>query len=318
MKKNFKKVILFAVLVVGMFVFTGCIKPYNTPEYVEIESHQTAFLIPLEGKTSDQSAFMSEEYLENAQIATKRIKIDKRWNQTGRRGWKGVWIPTQKVILVDRLPITREWTESSSNGTSSHNEGIMAESKESISFMVRMNVSAQVDEVDASKFLYRYNSKSLAQIMDTEIRAKVESKFVEESSKRLLSEIHTQKEEMMTSVRELIIPYFKERGINITVIGLKGDITYPNKEIQKSIDDKFKTTQTVITQQSENERVISKAQAEVESAKLQAQALNTTIELRKLEIELKQAEAMYEMGKNWRPSVIGGNITQFLKMDDLK
>ena len=318
MKKNLKKVLLFTVMVVGMFVFTGCIKPYNTPEYVEIESHQTAFLIPLEGKTSDQSAFMSEEYLENAQIATKRIKIDKRWNQTGRRGWQGDWIPTQKVILVDRLPITREWTESASNGTSSHNEGIMAESRESISFMVRMNISAQVDEVDASKFLYRYNSKSLAQIMDTEIRAKVESKFVEESSKRLLSDIHTQKEEMMTEVRNSVIPYFKERGINITVIGLKGDVTYPNKEIQKSIDDKFKTAQTVTTQASENERLISKAQAEVEAAKLQAQALQTTMELRKLEIELKQAEAMYEMGKNWRPSVIGGNITQFLNVDDLK
>ncbi len=307
-----KKILLFMFVLIALFGFTGCIKPYNTPEYVEIESHQTAFLIPLEGKTSDQSAFMSEEYLENAQIATKRIKIDKRWNQTGRRGWKGNWIPTQKVILVDRLPITREWTESSTNGTSSHNEGIMAESRESISFMVRMNISAQIDEVDASKFLYRYNSKSLAQIMDTEIRAKVESKFVEESSKRMLSDIHTQKEEMMTATRESVIPYFKERGINITVIGLKGDITYPNKEIQKSIDDKFKTAQTIITQQSENERLISKAQAEVEAAKLQAQALGTTLELRKLEIELKKAEAMYEIGKNWRPEIIGGNLTQFL------
>ncbi len=308
-----KKILLFVMTALIALSITGCRKPYDTPEYIEIEAHQTAFLIPLEGKVSDQGMFMSQEYLENAQVATKRIKIEKRWNQTGRRGWQGTWIPVQKVVLVSRLPETREWTENTVSGTSSKNEGIVAESKESISFMVRMNISAQIDEQDVAKFLYRYNSKTLAQIMDTEIRAKVESKFVEESSKRILSEIHMQKEEMILAVREEVIPYFKERGINITVIGLKGDLTYPNAEIQKSIDDRFKVSQELLSQATENERLISKAKAEVEAAKLQAEALNTTIRLRELEVKKIQAEAMLKMGENWDPKYIGGEIINMIK-----
>ena len=47
------------------------------------------------------------------------------------------------------------------------NQAIYAESKESIGFSVGMNCSAQIyTEQDAVKFLYSYNNKSLADIMD--------------------------------------------------------------------------------------------------------------------------------------------------------
>ena len=61
--KNLKKVLLIATLMVAMSGFTGCMKPYDKPEFVTIEASQTAFLIPLVGDTEDQASFESEELL---------------------------------------------------------------------------------------------------------------------------------------------------------------------------------------------------------------------------------------------------------------
>lgn len=59
-----KKIIaLILILVMSLTMFTGCVRPYNTPEFVTIEPHQTAFLIPLVGDTTAQASFESEEML---------------------------------------------------------------------------------------------------------------------------------------------------------------------------------------------------------------------------------------------------------------
>jgi hypothetical protein len=218
------------------------------------------------------------------------------------------------LIIVERKPETREWTEVAKTGTTSKNEGIAAESKESIGFMARMNCSAQIDEGNAAKFLYRYNNKTLANTMDTEIRARIESKFVEECAKRNLDDILVNKSEIMQAVRDDVTPYFKERGITITVIGLKGELTYLNAEIQAAIDNKFKTAQALVSQRNENERIVSKAKADAEAINIQAQSINQTIRLKELEVASKMADAQIEMGKNWRPNIIGGDILKTLSI----
>ncbi len=289
MKIAKKTIIITMSLLVMTVVFVGC-KPYDKPELVTIEPSQTAFLIPLVGKTSDQTEFMSEKFLEGAKVATKEIQIPHRWLQEGRVEYTGKWIPSAKLIVVERKPETREWTETSGTGTSSKNEGIVAESKESISFMARMNCSAQIDESDAVKFLYRYNNKALSEIMDFELRARVESNFVEECAKLSLEEILIKKGEIMENVREDVKQYFKERGITVTSLGLKGDFTYVNSEIQKSIDEKFKSAQALITQKNENERIVSKAKADAEAIKIQAETIKDTIRLKELEVQAKTIE----------------------------
>jgi len=298
MKKAVKILLVVFILSIICTIFTGCIKPYDKPELVTIEPSQTAFLIPLIGETSNQKEFMSEKYLENTKVATKQVQIPHRWIQTGRRTYKGEWIASMRLIIVERKPETREWTEATGTGTSSENEGIVAESKDSIGFMARMNCSAQIDEGNAVRFLYRYNNKSLAEIMDFEIRARAESKFVEECSKLPLSGTEEQKgvleskEEIMKMIREDVTNYFAERGITITTIGLKGEFTYLDADIQKAINDKFKSSQMLITQKNENERVISKAVADAEAIRKQAETI-------KYQIELKQLENAAEAIRKW-------------------
>jgi len=282
-------------LVIGSVVLSlslmAC-KPFDKPEIVTIEPSQTAFVIPLDGKTSDQGSFMSEEFLKNAKVATKQVQIPHRWLKEGRGAIfeKGRWIPSAKLIVVERKPVTREWTEDNKTGTSAKNQGVIAESKESIGFMSRVNCSAQIDEADAVKFLYRYNNKSLEDIMDTEIRARIESKFVEQCSKLTLEEILINKESIMKNVRDDATTYFKDRGVTITVIGLKGEFTYLNAEIQKAIDEKFKSAKALESQRNENQRTLERAKAEAEAVRIQAETIAQQIKLRELENQAKAIE----------------------------
>ena len=63
----------FAIILVAI-VTTGC-KPYDQPEFVEIDTSETGFLIPLEGKTDSQTTFESERYLNRffGRSATPRV-----------------------------------------------------------------------------------------------------------------------------------------------------------------------------------------------------------------------------------------------------
>ncbi|ERJ12035.1 SPFH domain-containing protein [Haloplasma contractile] len=283
MKKYSKKIMFFLALVVVTVGLTGCVKPYEKPEFVRIEPSQTAFLIPLVGNHTEQSSFESEELLIERKVATKEIQIPHRWVKTGRMYWQGEWRDNARVVIVERKPVTREWTAENVTGTSSKNQGIKAESKSSISFSVSMNCSAQIDEANAAKFLYRYNNKSLEEVMDTEIRAMVESRFVEEASSREMEEILLEKQQIMDSVRQEVLAHFIERGITITVLGLKGDVVYDDPEIQKAINAKFtaereKEAQTIKNALNEEKAIaeknveITKAEAKAEKIKIEAEA----------------------------------------------
>jgi hypothetical protein len=259
-------------------MFTGCVRPYDKPTYVTIEPHQTAFLIPLVGDSTNQASFESEEMLMQAKVSTKEIQIPHRWVKTSRLNWIGEYRDTMALIVVDRSPVTREWSATKDIGTSAVNQAIYAESSESIGFSAGMNCSAQIySEADAVKFLYCYNNKPLSEIMDTEIRARVESKFVEECASRTLNDILIEKEAIMESVRNDVITYFAERGITITVLGMKDGLEYDDATIQKSINDKFSSEMKLTTQENENQRIISEAEAKAEANRILSESLTNEV-----------------------------------------
>lgn len=274
-----KKIIaLVLMLVMCCCMFTGCVKPYDKPEFVTIEPHQTAFLIPLVGDTTTQASFESEEMLMQAKVSTKEIQIPHRWVQTRRWHWMGEYRDTMALIVVDRSPVTREWSSTENVGTSAVNQAIYAESSESIGFSAGMNCSAQIySEEDAVKFLYCYNNKPLSEIMDSEIRARVESKFVEECASRTLNEILVEKETIMNNVREDVETYFADRGITITVLGMKDGLEYDDATIQKSINDKFSSEMKLTTQENENQRIISEAEAKAEANRILSESITEEI-----------------------------------------
>ncbi len=312
-----KKLLVLSIL--SAIALSGCARPYEVPEFSTIEPSQTAFLIALDG-VSDQQSVASEEFLKKAQVATKRVQIPHRWVQEGYAPFNGKYIPTLKVIIVDRKPVAREWTESSGTGTSAKNEGITAESKESIGFMARMNCVAQVEEIDSAKFLYRYNSKPLENVMDSEIRALVESTFVEECARRNLDLIWVEKDAIMKAVRDKVIPYFKERGVTITVLGLKGELTYTSADIQKTIDGRFTATQELKSQREVNQRALEKAKADAQAAQILSVGGNRDYQLRMMEhqVRLKELENQAKAIEKWNgtaPQAVGSGTLMSLPIE---
>lgn len=266
-----------------IFAGAGCRKAYDVPEYKEVDTSETAYLVPLEGDTTSQAKFSSEKFLDDKKVAAKRVQITHRWNQTGRWEIDGQWIPSVRLIKVNRSPITREWTAEGKSGTAAKDQAIWVESQDSVGFSMGFTATGYIKEEDTSKFLYWYPSTdkdgtaSLATVMDTEVRARVQQAVSEVASKYPLDVLRAKKQEMTDAARKDVVPFFEARGITVTTIASFGGMTYENAEIQKSIDNVFIAQQQkdvnlakFEAQQKENERITLEADATAEKLRREA------------------------------------------------
>ena len=105
------------------------------------------------------------------------------------------------------------------------------------------------------------------------------------------------KKDVISQVRSVVIPFFAERGISITTIGMFGGFTYKNPKIQDSIDKTFVAQQEKVVaeavfnaQQKKNETIekaaiglknaaITKAEGEAQAIEIQANAEAAAIKL---------------------------------------
>lgn len=302
--------------VIALSVF-GCAE-YDKPEYVDVDTSETAYVVPLEGDTSDQAKFQSVAFLESKKVAAKRIQINHRWNKTGRMWWNGEWIDLVRVVKVDRSPVTRQWDADKNKETA-----IWLESQDSVGFSIGFNATAMIKEEDASQFLYHYKNSSLAQVMDSEIRNRFMQVGFEVAKKYPLDVLRSRSSEIVDAIRKDAIEYFAGRGITITMIGMYGGMTYENPNIQAAIDNVFVAQQEKAVnlakfeaQQKANERIeleamaiaeknrtlaqgeadakVKAAEGEAKSLKLRAEAIRETgpalFDLRRLEIEQQRVE----------------------------
>lgn len=311
--KNWIKIIVFGVILCTLMIgFTGCVKPYDKPEFQTISASQTGFLVSLVGDTGNQAAFDSEELLLEAKVATKEVQIPHRWVQTGRMSWVGEWKPSATLIVVERKPVSRSWESGDSVETSTR--AIFGETSDAIGVYVGMNCTAMIEEADAAKFLYRYNNTPLETVIDTDIKKMVEDEFNMATSKYKSTELHDHKEDIITAIKDKVIPYFKEYGITITVLGLKEGISFENPEIQEALDAKFASEQDLVIQQNKNEAAIAKAEAEAQAVIIAAEAQAKANEL--LSASLTDeilAQLYYEKWNGELPYVYGsegGNMIQ--------
>jgi hypothetical protein len=278
-----------AVPLLVLLAFTF-IRPYDVPEFVEVDSSESAFLIPLEGDTTNQAAFHSVKFLEEKKIATKRVQITHRWQQMGYLPRSGNYVTTVRLVKVDRRPITREWTKSPKTGTSSKDEAIAVESKESVNFSMGLSCTAHIPEESAAVFLYSYPSKSLSEMLDMEVRARIHQIIAEEAGTYNVFDLPAKKNEIMKAVRDDVVPFFKKKGIEITTLAMLGGLTFDNAEIQRAIDDAAKASHLKVAaeakrsaQEVENKTLLLAADGKATAAKREAQG--------KLEVELVRIES---------------------------
>lgn len=266
---------LFSVAL--MLLSVGCLRKYDVPEFVEVGPNETAFVIPLEDKADKAVTFDSKEYLEKRKVSLKRIQIPHRWNQTGRDflfiPGEGSWIDTVRVVTVDRTPTTRQW----SPGKADKN-ALWMESADSIGFSTGWLVTAMVEEEDTAQFLYSYKSTSLATVLDTELRSRIQSVASQVAASYKMDVLRDKKNELIDKVKGDVIPFFEKRGITISTIGQFGGFEYENEKIQAAIDDTFVAQQAKVknaamleAQADANARTISEATAVAEAARMKGQ-----------------------------------------------
>jgi regulator of protease activity HflC (stomatin/prohibitin superfamily) len=234
------------------------------------------------------------KYLEEKKIATKRVQITHRWLQVGYLPNSGRYVGTVRLVKVDRRPITREWTKSHKTGTSQKDEAISAESQDSVNFSMGISCTAFIPEESAAVFLYSYPSKSLSEMMDMEVRARIHQVIAEEAGNYSLFDLPGKKNEIMRAVRDDVGPFFKKKGIEITTLAMLGGLTFENPEIQRAIDDAAKAAQLKVAaeakraaQEVENKTILLAAEGKAIASKREAQG--------RVEVELVRVEGDAKM-----------------------
>lgn len=262
----------------------GCVRAYDTPEFVEVKANETAYVVPLEDGVAKGVKFDSEEYLESKKVALKRIQIPHRFNQTGRFGNDGEWIDTVRVITVDRAPVTRQWEPGNSADQKGKDlpkgktdQAIWLESMDSIGFSTGFSVTAYIEESDTSRFLYSYKATALTQVLDTELRARIQAVASEVAASYKMDVLREKKNELIEKIKADTIPFFKAKGITITTIGQFGGFAYENEKIQFAIDDTFVAQQAKVknaalleAQTDANKKIEMEALALAEAARTKA------------------------------------------------
>lgn len=300
--KQINKVILI-IMIIGI---AAC-GPHKTEQFVNIAANETAFLVPLEGSTnSSQKKFMSVDFLNQAKIATKRISLPLRRKETGYLWSSYKYIPTMKVIKVNRAPITREWTGNETTGSNSTKDSLWVESKDSIEFGVGVNITALIKEENAATFLYTYAGTSLSHILNNNIRGKVNAILSRGFAAIDLEKGRSSKNKIFDRVIQETTAEYKQFGITITNIGLVEGMIYKDKKIQEAINEKFVAEMDIQTQVQKNlaqekinTRNVGIAKAEKDAALSFKKAAKARSEMVDLEIGKMNAEARLTMATKW-------------------
>ena len=298
-------------LSLAILVLAGCNGPYKVEVFEEVGPNETAFLVPMEGETkAGQATLKSVEYLESNKVVAKRITIPQRQHDLGRGAGNFEWIPTVRVIKVDRTPVTREWTKGHETGTSGKNEAIGVESLDSINFRAGVNVTCSIQEPDAAKFLYYFAGKSLPDVVDSNVRGYVQTILSREFGALMLTECPKKKADVFKTAYEEAKAFFAEKGLTVEYMGSSEGLLYDNPAIQDAINKKFVAENDIevarqekLAQVERNLMAVDKAKAEAEAAHALEEAREALTLKTDLEVKRITAEAMKTAAGKWNGSV---------------
>jgi hypothetical protein len=238
-------------------------------EAYTILPNESAFFIPDVGANKEaQAQFDSEAYLQSNKIAVKRFIIPhQKLSGSGGTSWLSTgwdfYVPTGRLIIVDRTPYSREWVAAHDRGTSAKNESIPCQSKEGVNISVGVSIGASVTEENAAKYLYHfgvlppmdaagrlldraspqtiftsvYYSRRLSDVMDDVGRKRVQTLVCNEIAARSFDEDNDQAVKIMDNVKKSASDYFAGVGITLDFIGWGDTFTF-DPDVQKAVNDK--------------------------------------------------------------------------------
>lgn len=294
-----KKSGLFLLVVLSLTI-TGCWRPFEPIKLEVIQTNEEAFLLPFNTEIEKQSSTHTEDYLRQNLVHTQQVQLPQQWVQKGFEtfGANGEWRDAAILVRVDKSPVTREWTADANTGTSNKNEAIWVMTADQVEFSTGWTCTARIaSRDDAVKFLHHYPNGSLAVVMDTELRAKLQASFGLEVTDLPMDELRKQATPHIQRVCADVSAFFAERGITVTNIGITGGFVYKDPTI-------IATMVRVFNAEQEKSISIAQTAAEAENAKklqitseIKAKAIMTEKKAEADGIVLVADAKAYEIGK---------------------
>jgi hypothetical protein len=219
--------------------------------------NESAFWIPDVGANKDsQGRFEGVDYLNANKVAAKRFIIPhaKLSNSGGNWGYDA-YVPTGRLIIVDRTPYNREWVAAKERGTSARNESFPCQSTEGLNITVEISIAASVLEENAARYLYYFGVKppqgdrsmnqviftsvffgrTLTEVMDGVGRGAVQTLVCNEFSNRTLDKANADARVIIDTVQKNATAFFASRGITLDYIGWAGTFSFDN-DVQMAIN----------------------------------------------------------------------------------
>jgi SPFH domain / Band 7 family len=263
---------LSTMAVVTLFLFpsqpaSAFFQQTDKTEAYTVLPNQSAFWIPNAGDNkTNQTQMNSEDYLNANKIAAKlfiipHVKFTGSGGTSILSGWD-YFVPTGRLILVDRTPYSREWVKSASRGTSAHDESFPCQSTEGLNITVGVSIGTSVSETNAAKFLYNfgvkapagdpanpdvifasvYYGRSLAEVMDDVVRKKVQTLVCGEITSRKFDDANKDANLIMTNVAKTTDDFLKGVGITLNFIGWADTFEF-DQNVQDAINRRYVAAQ---------------------------------------------------------------------------
>jgi hypothetical protein len=271
MKKFF--VLLFATLAMS-FMCTSClfIKPYDKPEYVQIDTNETAFVIDLfaDNEEQAQATLTSEDYYNKHLLNEKLVQIPHKWVKRGRLPATGNYIAKHKVVAVSNSPITGTWDDE-----------IKVETKGSQGFTVPMKYAIRVTPQDSGRFLSKFPanipvpdqpSKMLSspeKVADNQFRNVVAAELSKEFHKYEYKDVLPNRDEIVSAAIERIQLWADEFGITIDNLAVWNGLIPDDATLQNSMDEQAKLAAQVETEKKRFDAEKQKKENEIELQKME-------------------------------------------------
>lgn len=282
---------VFALLIAMTVSFTGCVRPYDKPEYVEVGPNETAFVIPMftDGnvKTEDQVHLNENvEFYQKNMVSSKLIQIPHKWIKTGRFARSGYYKGTVRVITVDLTPRSGNWLQDDKNA-------IKVETAASQGITIPMSYTVRIKPEDAALYLSYYKAVDFQSVIDTQINRF----FAQEAGKAFhtveYKDVAKQRDIILADAVEKTKDHFKAQGITIDQLAIVDGLVYDDKSLQSNIDEQAKIQAQIVLEENKQTLIAKQKANKIAEANIEADVARAKAST--LDIELKRAKAMQEI-----------------------
>lgn len=285
----------FVALLFAVVMFTGCVRPYDKPEYVKVGPNETAFVIPMftdeSVKTEDQ-VHLNEgvDFYQKKMVSSKLIQIPHKWIKTGRFANSGYYEKAVQVITVDLTPHSGNWLQNESNA-------IKVETAASQGITIPMSYTIRIKPEDAALYLSHYKASDFQSVIDVQINRF----FAQEAGKAFhaveYKDVSAKRDIILDGAVEKTKAYFATHGITIDQLAIVDGLIYDDVALQTNIDEQAKVQAQIVLEEKKAELLVKQRANNIAEANMEADVARAKASTLDIELKRKRGEQEIENTK---------------------